>query len=67
MQSLVYREKSSGERTRLRSSSADRPVLNENFPSLTSCCLSVIILIYLQVESSGPLSLCLYSVHGAAG
>ncbi len=42
VQSLVYREKSSGERTQPRGAPVlIIQVLDENFPSLPSCCLSV--------------------------
>ncbi len=37
----VQAEEQWGDNTALRSSSADRTVLDENFPSLTTCCLSV--------------------------
>ncbi len=37
----VQGEEQWGENTALSSSSADRTVLDENFPSLTTCCLSV--------------------------
>ncbi len=52
MQLLVYREKSSGERTQPWGAPVlIVRVLDENFPSLTSCCLSVRkLLIHWQLE-----------------
>ncbi len=52
VQSLVYREKSSGERTQPWGAPVlIVRVLDENFPSLTSCCLSVRkLLIHWQTE-----------------
>ncbi len=47
----VEREEQWGENAALRSSNADRTVLEENFPSLTSCCLSVRkLVIHWQTE-----------------
>ncbi len=52
LQSLVYREKSSGERTQPWGAPVlIVRVLDENFPSLTSCCLSVRkLVIHWQLE-----------------
>ncbi len=47
----VQGEEQWGENTALRSSSTDRTVLDENFPSLTTCCLSVgKLVIHWQTE-----------------
>ncbi len=58
VQSLVYREKTNGERTQPRGTPVlIVRVLDENFPSITSCCLSVRkLLIHKQDPHISPWS-----------